>query len=97
VFEVCGREYLKTKDKLAKVEKEVEELREQILAQGEADEESAEKLNERMGTLMGGRSSNDRRWRDAQLAYANMLSVRFGLDGFILTEGCISDVPFMYS
>jgi phage-related tail protein len=77
VFDVCGREYSKTKDKLAKVEKEVEEVREQMVAQGEADDELVERLNEKMGALMGGRSSNERKWRDAQLAYANMLKVRF--------------------
>jgi phage-related tail protein len=75
VFEVCSREYSKTKDKLANVEKEVEELREQVVAQGEADGESVENLNEKMGALMGGQSSNERKWRDAQFAYANMLKV----------------------
>jgi hypothetical protein len=75
VFEVCGCEYSKTKDKLANVKKEVEELREQMVTQGEADGELVENLNEKMGALMGGQSSNERKWRDAQFAYANMLKV----------------------
>lgn len=76
VFEVCAREYAKTKDKLLKVEKEIEELREQMVAQGEADDELVENLKERTGYLMGGRSSSERKWRDAQVAFANMLKVR---------------------
>lgn len=76
VFEVCAREYEKTKDKLVKVEKEIEELREQMVAQGEADDELVENLKERTGYFMGGRSSNERKWRDAQVAFSNMLKVR---------------------
>jgi hypothetical protein len=48
-----------------------------MVTQGEADGESVENLNEKMGALMGGQSSNERKWRDAQLAYANMLKVHF--------------------
>jgi phage-related tail protein len=76
VFEACAREYAKTKDKLSKVEKEIEELREHMVAQGEADDELVENLKERTGYFMGGRSSNERKWRDAQVAFSNMLKVR---------------------
>lgn len=80
VYETCGREYTKTRDKLVKVEEQVTELRAQIeAAQGEADEEFAETLKEKTGALMGGRASNERKWRDSQVAFANILKVRYGL------------------
>jgi len=74
VYETCAREYVKQKDKLTKVETEVEELRKQE-EDGEADEDLAEKLKEKTGALMGGRASNERKWRDAQVAFANILKV----------------------
>ena len=76
MFEACAREYAKTKDKLSKVEKEIEELREHMVAQGEADDELVESLKEKTGYVMGGRSSNERKWREAQGAFANLLKVR---------------------
>ena len=74
VYETCAREHAKTKDKLVKVENEINELREQIEADGRADEELAEKLKEKTSALMGGRASNERKWRDAQVAFANILN-----------------------
>ena len=86
---VCAREYLKSKEKLKKLEGEVEELK----AQQEEEENQAaeaaeltesdehkmlitvEKVKDKTGALMGGRASNERKWRDAQLAYSNILKV----------------------
>ena len=69
MFEACAREYAETKGKPSKVEKEIEDLREQMVVQGEADDELIENLKK-------GWSSNERKWRDAQVAFANMLKVR---------------------
>jgi hypothetical protein len=76
VYEVCAKEYLKQKDKLTKLQVEVEELRKQIEEEGDASDESAEKLKDKTGALMGGRASNERKWRDAQVTFANLLKVR---------------------
>jgi hypothetical protein len=73
---VCAKEYLKQKDKLTKLQVEVEELRKQIEEEGDASDEVAEKIMDKTGALMGGRASNERKWRDAQVAFANLLKVR---------------------
>lgn len=76
MYEVCAKEYLKQKDKLTKLQVEVEELRKQIEEEGDASDELAEKLKDKTGALMGGRASNERKWRDAQVTFANLLKVR---------------------
>lgn len=73
VYEACAKEYVKQKEKLSKLEVEVNELREQIEEEGEASEELTEKLKEKTGSLMKGRASNERKWRDAQAAIADIL------------------------
>lgn len=76
MYEVCAKEYLKQKDKLTKLQAEVEEIRKQIEEEGDAPDELAEKLKDKTGALMGGRASNERKWRDAQVTFANLLKVR---------------------
>lgn len=83
VLEVCAIEYEKGKEKVKKLEEEVNELQQDIEEMGEEKqgEESNEedsiksKLKEKTHALMGGRASNDRKWKDSQTAFANILKV----------------------
>ena len=76
VYEVCAKEYVKQKDKLTKLEAEVEELRNQVEEEGEAATSWSKSSKDKTGALMGGRASNERKWRDAQVTFANILKVR---------------------
>lgn len=60
---------------------EVNELKEEVEVEGEADEELGAKIKEKLGVLMGGRASNERKWRDVQTAFANILKVRASTQG----------------
>jgi hypothetical protein len=84
VLEVCASEHLKGKEKLRKLDEEVEELK-VLVEQEEETEDDDElspaqaKLKEKTHALMGGRASNDRKWKDSQVSFANILKVRFVL------------------
>ena len=79
----------KGKEKIRKLKEEVDEL-ELLVEQeetevkndeeGDTEEDSSEKssktkLKEKTSMLMGGRASNDRKWKDSQVAFANILKV----------------------
>jgi len=81
VLEVCATEYEKGKEKNKKLEEEVKELQQEIeqASDTQQDDENTEedsvksKLKEKTHALMGGRASNDRKWKDSQTAFANIL------------------------
>lgn len=81
VLEVCSTEYEKGKEKIKKLEEEVKELQQEVEQASEleqTDESNEEdsiksKLKEKTHALMGGRASNDRKWKDSQTAFANIL------------------------
>lgn len=94
VLEVCASEHLKGREKLRKLEEEVEELKvlveeEKVAEEEQKEEEAVEektnkelsptqaKLKDKTHALMGGRASNDRKWKDSQVSFANILKVRF--------------------
>jgi DNA polymerase sigma len=96
VLETCASEYIKAKEKLAKLDEEVEELKSlvgdeclekeltdlhehgingqsaDITKSGDMSA-SAALLKEKSGALHGGRSANERKWKDAQCAFASIL------------------------
>ena len=87
VLEACASEYDKTTAKLAVLEETVEELKKQVeadetkshetLASEDNDDasqsEAAISLKEKTRSLMSGRASCERKWRDSQLAFASIL------------------------
>jgi len=95
VLDACSVEYQKTTVKLEKLEEQVEELKEKVAEEEEAennktdDDEATQKsvkssdtaeisvnvalLREKTKSLMSGRASCERKWRDSQLAFASIL------------------------
>lgn len=83
VLDACSSEYTKTTSKLQKLEVGVEELKKIVEVEGddtrndgtdEGDEsENAAELKEKLKTLMSGKASCERKWRDSQLAFASIL------------------------
>jgi DNA polymerase sigma len=93
VLDACASEFLKAKDKLAKLEVEVVELKalaEEETQQGQdtfnngfngnGDDAkcgdisvSLALVREKTGVLHGGRSTSERKWKDAQCAFAGIL------------------------
>jgi hypothetical protein len=86
VLELCAAEYVKGKAKFAVLEEEVKELKQQAEQEEIGDEEGIDedegssadtKLKEKTQSLIGGRASNERRWKDSQVAFATILKVRY--------------------
>lgn len=90
VLELCAMEHIKGKEKLRKLQEEIDEA-ELLVAQDEAgtndDDQNAlsddgsekstkTKLREKTHLFMGSRASNDRKWKDAQVSFASILKVR---------------------
>jgi hypothetical protein len=95
ILEICAGEYDKGKERLRKLQEEIENLESQldkevvegeeedstiIISVDDAIDDSIEKsgklkIKEKMNLLMAGRASNDRKWKDAQVAFANILEV----------------------
>jgi DNA polymerase sigma len=87
VVEMCNAEYSKTSAKLQELEEAVKELKEQVeeedgkshmsssaaASHDGVEDENAVQLREKTRTLMSGRASNERKWRDSQLAFASIL------------------------
>lgn len=89
VVDACAQEYHKTTSKLAQLEETVEELKKQVEeeedaksqelsatpdeAEDEAESEAASTLRDKTKTLMSGRASCERKWRDSQLAFSSIL------------------------
>jgi Skp family chaperone for outer membrane proteins len=86
VLDACASEYAKTTAKLQKIEESVEELKAIVEEEeaedknGDADAEDEKEpsqnvgaLREKQKTLMSGRASCERKWRDSQLAFASIL------------------------
>jgi len=85
VLVLCATEYIRGKEKLGAIEEEVHELQleiEQVTSEEEEEEETEDsnsvdsakaKFKEKMHALMGGRASNDRKWKDSQTAFAKIL------------------------
>jgi hypothetical protein len=89
VLDACANEYDKTTGKLSVLEEAVDELKKQVeteaeetksqdLSRGSQEEEESQSeaataLREKTRTLMGGRASCERKWRDSQLAFASIL------------------------
>jgi DNA polymerase sigma len=85
VIDACYAEYVKTCGKLAELEEVVEGLKKQVQDDDEAksasdgvsqdgtDDETLLLLREKTRSLMSGRASNVRKWRDSQLAFASIL------------------------
>lgn len=87
VLDTCASEYHKTTAKLQKLEDSVEDLKTKVEDEEkesgksqDGDEGSEEELTEnvlafreKQKTLMSGRASCERKWRDSQLAFASIL------------------------
>jgi hypothetical protein len=88
VLDACASEYTKTTAKLEKLEESVDELKikveEEETEKGETEEtlQAEEKqeaslniamLREKQKSLMSGRASCERKWRDSQLAFSSIL------------------------
>jgi hypothetical protein len=48
-----------------------------VPADDASEKSNKTKLKEKTHLLMGGRASNDRKWKDAQVAFAKILEVSF--------------------
>jgi hypothetical protein len=104
ILEICAAEYDKGKERLRKLQEEIEIMESQLDQEaaieerggGEEEEEIAQtivstenitdngieksptvKIKEKMNLLMAGRASNDRKWKDAQVAFASILEVSY--------------------
>ena len=88
VLELCATEYLRGKEKIRKLQLEIEELElalaledtevtnsEESPIEEMRDKSTKTKIKERINLMMGTRASNDRKWKDAQVAFANILHV----------------------
>jgi DNA polymerase sigma len=89
VIDICYDEYIKTSAKLSTLEIQVEALKEKVADEENKSHESGDdrsgdresrkrsdaelSLYEKIRTLMSGRASCERKWRDSQLAFANIL------------------------
>jgi len=88
VVEACAQEFIKATAKLSQLEESIEELKKQVeeediksqeisIDSGGDEErilsETAMSLREKTRTLMSGRASSERKWRDSQLAFASIL------------------------
>ena len=78
VIEVCYEEYIKTSSKMSNLEGQIENLKEQLSSSEGEDDEDAKKatetlLQDKIRSLMSGRASCERKWRDSQLAFSNIL------------------------
>lgn len=86
VLDACASEYTKTTAKLEKLEESVDELKakveEEETEKGETEEKAEEPqeaslniamLREKQKSLMSGRASCERKWRDSQLAFSSIL------------------------
>ena len=129
VLELCAAEHFKGKERLRKLQEEIEEAELLLVAAAattleqveavdassslvikdeenatQADDDCSEKsaktkVKEKTHLLMGGRASNDRKWKDAQVSFANILKVRdmidFRVSGDpIMANACISGYCF---
>jgi hypothetical protein len=90
VLELCASEHVKGKEKLRKLQEEIDEA-ELLVAQDEnetknddpntlsddgSEKSTKTKLREKTHLFMGSRASNDRKWKDAQVSFASILKVR---------------------
>lgn len=85
VLDACATDYHKTMSKLEKLEESVEELKAKVEeAEKDVDKDDNEKeseeptedeleLKEKLKTLLSGRASCERKWRDSQLAFSSIL------------------------
>lgn len=88
VIEACAAEYEKTTTKLMRLEDTVEDLKKQVEEEDtktrdvsddeldgsdHLDPETSANLREKTKTLMSGKASCERKWRDSQLAFASIL------------------------